>query len=94
MMDLLKDACAPIAIVGGAGWCRGTAAPFAEWAERIGLPVAGAFRRQDSIPNDSPVWAGNLGYGPNPKLVQRVKDADLIIAIGRGSARRPPTATL
>jgi acetolactate synthase-1/2/3 large subunit len=25
--------------------------------------------RQDSIPNDSPVWAGNLGYGPNPKLV-------------------------
>jgi thiamine pyrophosphate-dependent acetolactate synthase large subunit-like protein len=40
LMDLLKDACAPIAIVGGAGWCRGTAAPFAEWAERIGLPVA------------------------------------------------------
>ncbi len=82
MMDLLKDAAAPIAIVGGAGWCRGTAAPFAEWAERIGLPVAGAFRRQDSIPNDSPVWAGNLGYGPNPKLVQRVKDADLVIAVG------------
>ena len=82
LMDLLKDAAAPIAIVGGAGWCRGTAAPFAEWAERIGLPVAGAFRRQDSIPNDSPVWAGNLGYGPNPKLVQRVKDADLVIAVG------------
>jgi acetolactate synthase-1/2/3 large subunit len=82
LMDLLKDACAPIAIVGGAGWCRGTATPFAEWAERIGLPVAGAFRRQDAIPNISPVWAGNLGYGPNPKLVQRVKDADLILAVG------------
>ena len=82
MMDLLKNASAPLAIVGGAGWCRGTAAPFAEWAERIGLPVAGAFRRQDSIPNSLPVWAGNLGYGPNPKLVQRVKDADLIIAVG------------
>jgi acetolactate synthase-1/2/3 large subunit len=82
MMDLLKNACAPIAIVGGAGWCRGTATPFAQWAERIGLPVAGAFRRQDSIPNTSPVWAGNLGYGPSPKLVQRVKDADLIIAVG------------
>ncbi len=82
LMDLLKDACAPIAIVGGAGWCRGTAAPFAEWAERVGLPVAGAFRRQDSIPNSSPVWAGNLGYGPNPKLVQRVREADLILAVG------------
>jgi len=82
LMDLLKNACAPIAIVGGAGWCRGTAAPFAQWAERIGLPVAGAFRRQDSIPNSSPVWAGNLGYGPNPKLVQRVHEADLILAVG------------
>jgi len=82
MMDLLKDACAPVAIVGGAGWCRGTATPFAEWAERIGLPVAGAFRRQDAIPNTSPVWAGNLGYGPNPKLVQRVNEADLVIAVG------------
>jgi len=82
MMDLLKDACAPVAIVGGAGWCRGTAAPFAEWAERIGLPVASAFRRQDAIPNSSPVWAGNLGYGPNPKLIQRVKEADLVIAVG------------
>ena len=28
------------------------------------------------------VWAGNLGYGPNPKLVQRVKQADLVIAVG------------
>jgi acetolactate synthase-1/2/3 large subunit len=82
MMDMLRDSCAPIAIVGGAGWCRGTAAPFAQWAERIGLPVAGAFRRQDSVPNESPVWAGNLGYGPNPKLVQRVRQADLIIAVG------------
>jgi acetolactate synthase-1/2/3 large subunit len=82
MMDLLKDACAPVAIVGGAGWCRGTAVPFTQWAERIGLPVAAAFRRQDAIANSSPVWAGNLGYGPNPKLIERVKEADLIIAVG------------
>lgn len=82
MMDLLKDAAAPIAIVGGAGWCCGTAHHFIQFAERIGLPVATAFRRQDSVPNDSPVYAGNLGYGPNPKLVERVKAADLIIALG------------
>jgi acetolactate synthase I/II/III large subunit len=82
MMELLQNACSPIAIVGGAGWCRGTAASFAEWAERIGLPVASAFRRQDAIPNGSPVWAGNLGYGPNPRLVERVRQADLVIAVG------------
>jgi acetolactate synthase-1/2/3 large subunit len=82
LMEMLKDACAPIAIVGGAGWCSGAAHFFAEFAERIGLPIAAAFRRQDSFPNSSPVYAGNLGYGPNPKLVQRVKEADLVLAVG------------
>ncbi|MGZ8348881.1 MAG: thiamine pyrophosphate-binding protein [Allosphingosinicella sp.] len=82
LMDLLKDATAPVAIVGGAGWCGGAANHFREFAERIGIPVAVAFRRQDAIANDSPVYAGNLGYGPNPKLVERVKAADLLIVVG------------
>jgi acetolactate synthase-1/2/3 large subunit len=82
MMDLIADAAAPVAIVGGAGWHAKARQNFTEFAERIGLPVAGAFRRQDAIANSSPVWAGNLGYGPNPKLVERIKQADLIIAIG------------
>ena len=82
LVDMLKDACAPVAIVGGAGWCTGASHYFREWAERIGIPVAVGFRRQDAIPNDSPVYAGNLGYGPNPKLVERVRQADLILAVG------------
>jgi acetolactate synthase I/II/III large subunit len=82
VMDMLKDAAAPIAIVGGAGWNAGASHYFAQFATRIGLPVAGAFRRQDAIPNDCPVWAGNLGYGPNPRLVERIKAADLILAVG------------
>ncbi|WP_293883510.1 thiamine pyrophosphate-binding protein [Sphingomonas sp.] len=82
LMALLKDACAPIAIVGGAGWDAGAAHYFAEFAGAVGLPVATAFRRQDAIANDCAVYAGNLGYGPNPKLVERVKAADLIIAVG------------
>lgn len=82
MMDLIKDAAAPIAIVGGAGWHAKAREHFTAFAERIGLPVAGAFRRQDAIPNSSKVWAGNLGYGPNPALVERVKAADLILAVG------------
>lgn len=82
LIGLLEDAAAPIAIVGGAGWHAKAREHFTEFAERIGLPVAGAFRRQDAIPNSSKVWAGNLGYGPNPKLVQRIKEADLILAVG------------
>jgi acetolactate synthase-1/2/3 large subunit len=82
LMDLLKDACAPLAIVGGAGWDACASHHFTAWAERVGIPVACAFRRQDAVPNASPVWAGNLGYGPNPKLLERVRAADLLLVAG------------
>ena len=82
LRDLLGAAKAPLAIVGGAGWNRRAADHFRAWAERVGLPVAAAFRRQDAIANASPGYAGNLGYGPNPRLVQRVRDADLLLVVG------------
>ena len=82
LLKMIEAAAAPVAIVGGAGWHAKAREHFTAFAERVGLPVAGAFRRQDAISNASPVWAGNLGYGPNPKLVERIKRADLIIAVG------------
>src|SRR5690606_18414837 len=82
MMALLGDAAAPVAIVGGAGWNAKARLYFARFAERLGLPVATAFRRQDAIPPNSPVYAGNLGYGPNPKLAERIRAADLVLVVG------------
>ncbi len=82
MIAMIADAASPIAIIGGAGWNAKARDYFQIFAERLGIPVATAFRRQDSIPSSSRVYAGNLGYGPNPKLVERVKQADLILAIG------------
>lgn len=78
----LHDAKAPVAIIGGAGWTAEAAQTFQVFAENWGIPVASAFRRQDAMSNASGVWAGNLGYGPNPKLVARIKQADLILAVG------------
>ena len=78
----LHDAKAPVAIIGGAGWTPEAGRSFQAFAERWGIPVASAFRRQDAMANDSAVWAGNLGYGPNPKLTARIKAADLILAVG------------
>ncbi len=82
MMALIADAASPVAIIGGAGWNAKARENFQLFAERLGIPVATAFRRQDAISPSSPVYAGNLGYGPNPRLVERVKSADLILAIG------------
>ena len=82
LFELLKEAAAPVAIVGGADWSPRAAHHFATFAHRYGIPVAAAFRRQDSIDNKCGVYAGQLGYGPNPKLQQRVRDADLLLVAG------------
>ncbi|MFL6788317.1 MAG: thiamine pyrophosphate-binding protein [Sphingomicrobium sp.] len=82
MFGLLEDATNPVAIIGGAGWDRDAAHHFATFAFRYGIPTAAAFRRQDAISNDCGVYAGQLGYGPNPKLQQRIRDADLLLVVG------------
>lgn len=82
MFAMIADAASPIAIIGGADWNAKAREYFQIFAERLGIPVATAFRRQDAISSSSKVYAGNLGYGPNPKLVDRVKQADLILAVG------------
>ena len=82
LIDLLKDATNPLAIVGGADWSPCAGHHWANFAVRHGIPTAAAFRRQDAIDNACSVYAGQLGYGPNPKLQQRVRDADLLIVVG------------
>ena len=48
----------------------------------ISLPVATTFRRAHLFDPLHPSYAGDLGIGPNPKLLARVKEADLIVLIG------------
>ncbi len=80
--DMLMAAKRPVAIIGGAGWTSHTAAMVAEFGVRCGIPLIAAFRRQDAVSTECPVYAGNLGYGPNPKVVARVREADLVILLG------------
>jgi acetolactate synthase-1/2/3 large subunit len=46
------------------------------------VPVGCGFRFQDTFDNRHPLYAGDVGIGINPKLAQRVRDADLIVALG------------
>ena len=87
--ERLAQAERPMVVLGGSGWTAEAASGLADWAERLGLPVALSFRRKDLIDNRRPCYAGDLGLGPNPKLVQRVKDADLILAIGARLGENP-----
>ena len=50
--------------------------------EANAIPAGAAFRRQDSIDNDSPIYVGDVGIGINPALAARVRDADLLLVVG------------
>ncbi|MDX3906668.1 MAG: thiamine pyrophosphate-binding protein [Pigmentiphaga sp.] len=82
LQALLSAAQRPLVIVGGSNWSSRAAADFAEFIRTWNLPVACAFRRQDIFDNRLPQYAGHLSLGVNPELGARVKNADLILAIG------------
>src|SRR5690606_25259831 len=80
--DLLAKAKRPLAILGGGGWDMAAVNAFRAFAESTNLPVGCAFRCQDLFDNTSANYVGDVGIGINPKLAQRVKESDLLIAIG------------
>jgi acetolactate synthase-1/2/3 large subunit len=79
----------PMILLGGSGWCAEPLKMFTAWLEAHGLPVALSFRRKDLIDNRNPCFIGDLGLGPNPKLVERFKAADLVLAIGARLGENP-----
>ena len=82
LRELLLQAKRPFVIAGGGGWTPQSAQALQRFAENWHLPVGNAFRFQDTFDNFHPLYAGDVGIGINPKLSQRIKDSDLIIAIG------------
>ncbi len=72
----------PIVILGGTGWTRQACADLQAFAEANRLPVSCAFRYQDLFDNRHHQYIGDVGIGINPKLAARVREADLVIAIG------------
>jgi acetolactate synthase I/II/III large subunit len=79
---LLASAERPIMLVGGGGWSDAACRDIAKFAEANELPVCCSFRRQDILDNRSPSYAGDLGTGASPALVARVKESDLLLAVG------------
>ena len=82
LREMLLAAQRPFVIAGGGGWTPQAAQALQRFAENWQLPVGNAFRFQDTFDNFHPLYAGDVGIGINPKLSQRIKDSDLILAIG------------
>ncbi|HUN51559.1 MAG TPA: thiamine pyrophosphate-binding protein [Candidatus Sulfotelmatobacter sp.] len=82
LCELLAGAARPLLILGGGAWSDQAVADIRHFAESFDLPVAVSFRCQDRFDNRHANYIGDLGTGSSPKLVQRVKDSDLLIVAG------------
>jgi len=82
LQKLLWAAERPVAVVGGSRWSEAATATLTRFAERFALPVATTFRRGHLFDAEHPCYAGDLGIGVNPKLLARVKRADLLLVVG------------
>jgi len=79
---MLGAARAPIMLLGGSRWSQAACDNVARFAQKYSIPVCTTFRRGHLFDQTHFCYAGDLGIGPNPKLLARIKSADLVIAVG------------
>ena len=82
MRSMLAQAKRPLMLLGGGGWGVKACQDIQAFAEANALPVACTYRCQDLFDNRHPNYAGDVSVGLNPALEQRIRDADLLLAIG------------
>ncbi len=72
----------PVLIVGGSLWAPEATEKLGEFVKRFDLPVVASFRRQDLFDNEAAQYAGHLTLGTSPLLVERIREADLLLVVG------------
>ena len=82
LADRLARARRPCAILGGSGWSGEGLAALERFLAAFDLPAACGFRRQDLLDNEHRCYAGHIGLGPNPALVERIRASDLLLVVG------------
>jgi acetolactate synthase-1/2/3 large subunit len=82
LRTLLAKAKKPIAVVGGSCWTTEGRAALHTFLTQNNVPVTVGFRRQAHYDGSLDNFAGDLGVGSDPGLIGKLKEADLILAIG------------
>ncbi len=72
----------PVIIAGGALWSDQDCKNLAGFARAAHLPVICGWRQQDVFDHNHPGYIGELSFGSNPKLIERIAQADLLIFFG------------
>lgn len=82
VMRLLDKSKRPLLIAGGLMRGRRGSAALRNFAEAHNVPVAVTWKNQDVFDNNSPLFAGHLGFGNPAAHRDKLAEADLIIAAG------------
>lgn len=82
MRAALLAAQRPLMVVGGSGWTAEARDQLTSFAGRFDLATATSWRRKDRFDNGHPCYVGDLGLAVDPNLAARVRDSDLILAVG------------
>jgi acetolactate synthase I/II/III large subunit len=90
LRELLAGAERPLVVVGEGGWTADTSRDVQAFCEANALPVTCAFRCQDFVDNRSPSYVGILGVAMDERIARRLRDADLVLAVG-GRVGEVPT---
>ena len=82
LQQRLATAQRPVVILGGSRWSDAAVQQFTAFAEAYALPVLCSFRRQMLFSHAHNCYAGDLGLGANPRMLARIRDADLVLLVG------------
>ena len=82
LQRMLQAAERPFVVLGGGGWDRASCDALRGWLEAARLAAGTSFRCQDLLDNRSSSYAGDVGIGINPRLAQRIREADVVLVIG------------
>ena len=82
LREMLAAAKRPFVMLGGGGWNAKACEDIRAFIETNNLPTACAYRCQDLLDNRSPNYLGDIAVGMNPAIEKRIRDCDLLLAIG------------
>lgn len=82
LAQMLSESQRPLLIAGGGDWTGAACDDLRAFVEAWDLPAACSFRRQDLLDNRHANYVGEIGIVAAAELKQRVREADLVMAIG------------
>ncbi len=82
LLGLIEKSSKPLIIIGGGDWSKDGAKDLEYFANSNNIPYAVSFRRQSLVNSNKSCYIGDLSTSVDPKLVQSIKDSDLILVVG------------